>query len=759
MAVTGFVAPPPPPPPPPAAAPASVIAPADLFEMPAMEAPKPVERKSVGGKGLPPPMARRSRMVVAKPAAAPAPAPVPAQAPVTKAKSLVAPAPPPQSMLRAAREAVALVPPAPPAAERALAPPPPPPPAAKSVVAPPRPPPPPAAAAAAPARSLPVREEEEEEEEEAMGFGLFDDDVGGGEFIPPPKSKPAATRAAAPPPPPAPQEEEEEEDEDMGFGLFDGAPSIPSSREEKKEEREKEEEEEEQADMGSLFDFEPAQKKDKEKDKAAASPPSFHAVSEKKKKKRKTEKRDEAEAAPVAMDLFGDLEESTTESKPKPKKPQARADMLFDMMDEEASASGSEMEDEIEAVLAEVADETGLDLCEIAEPAPEPDVVADFFMPEEPAEEPEPEPEEPAPVAGKRQAPLVSISLPIVSVASEPLPLVPSKGRPRIQGRFSFKEDPRALVSLPPELSAMRGRDASGAHKALMDVLRNPEHRDNTQLHFAAIMHLFSLQTPQATGAALEAISNLAELFLDNTAPLRLAGYLCMQAGLLDAARNLFERVLRLRPEEPQSFRDLAVVLNALFGSSGSGGSNAKAERSLSLLNSIVEKEWDVRFDQVELVALMDMNSIYHALARAGLLAFVKHNVFADFVSTALEADIRVVLSWTADGADVDLLVKDPQGETCSSMHNATASGGMQSRDMPGGFGPVEFLQRDAKPGNYEISARLFFSPAASGMPVFVMAHIFTNWGRADQAEQVVTRVFPKGASRPTVSFGTIHVN
>ena len=51
-------------------------------------------------------------------------------------------------------------------------------------------------------------------------------------------------------------------------------------------------------------------------------------------------------------------------------------------------------------------------------------------------------------------------------------------------------------------------------------------------------------------------LSNIAELELENPHLLRVLGHCLEQANLPEEARMVFEEVLRLRPEEPQLYRD-----------------------------------------------------------------------------------------------------------------------------------------------------------------------------------------------------------
>ena len=60
---------------------------------------------------------------------------------------------------------------------------------------------------------------------------------------------------------------------------------------------------------------------------------------------------------------------------------------------------------------------------------------------------------------------------------------------------------------------------------------------------------------------ALQILSNVAEMELENAQLLRVLGHRLTQLGQYALAIHTFEEVLGLRPEEPQSYRDLALVL------------------------------------------------------------------------------------------------------------------------------------------------------------------------------------------------------
>ena len=59
----------------------------------------------------------------------------------------------------------------------------------------------------------------------------------------------------------------------------------------------------------------------------------------------------------------------------------------------------------------------------------------------------------------------------------------------------------------------------------------------------------------------IRVLTNIAELKLDNAQLLRIVAHKLNQIGDRDLAINLFEKIKTMRPEEPQSYRDLALAL------------------------------------------------------------------------------------------------------------------------------------------------------------------------------------------------------
>lgn len=194
----------------------------------------------------------------------------------------------------------------------------------------------------------------------------------------------------------------------------------------------------------------------------------------------------------------------------------------------------------------------------------------------------------------------------------------------------------------------------------------------------------------------LRTLSNLAELDLQNRQVLRLLAYRLQQAGEIDAAVPIFERVVELAPNEPQSHRDLGLAL----------ADAGQAQAAIDRLYAVVTGAWDARFADIDLIALTELNAVVDKSRRDG--RSVDTSAIDKRLLRSMPLDVRVVLAWDADNTDVDLHVIDANGEEVYYGHNLSYQGGTITRDATGGYGPEEFALRIAKPGKYRVEANFF---------------------------------------------------
>lgn len=274
-----------------------------------------------------------------------------------------------------------------------------------------------------------------------------------------------------------------------------------------------------------------------------------------------------------------------------------------------------------------------------------------------------------------------------------------------------------------PYLGTLRGKKNNELYQAYLDIRK--EYRD-TPSFYLDVATLFEERGLKQE--ALIILSNLAELEVENYRLFRVLAHRLQQLGYTDYAISQFETVLRLRPEEPQSYRDLALA----------NQQNKEYQKAVDLLYRIIENPWDRRFPEIEVIAAEEMNKAI-ATAEREKVKLNLENIDKRLIF-GMPVDIRIVLNWDTDNSDMDLWVTDPYGERCFYQNTQTHIGGLISRDFTGGYGPEEYLIKNAVTGKYKIQANYFGSreQTLTG-PTTVYLDIYTRYSSGQEKKETIT--------------------
>lgn len=234
---------------------------------------------------------------------------------------------------------------------------------------------------------------------------------------------------------------------------------------------------------------------------------------------------------------------------------------------------------------------------------------------------------------------------------------------------------------------------------------------------------------------ALKILSNLAEIKLEDYQLQRALGHYLFSMNANDLAIQVFEQVLELRPDEPQSYRDLALVYEA----------KGNPQKAIDLLYSCITKSFikeeqdlydiEERFDGFEEVVLVDMNGMISRYGKALDLS----NIDKKFIRK-VEMDLRIVLNWNTSETDLDLWVSEPSGSLVKYDNTKGDSGGYLSEDMMDAYGPESYCLKEAPAGDYAIYVDLYNDrqQVVSG-GTLIQVYIYTNFGRKDQKMESLT--------------------
>eukprot|EP00727_Mastigamoeba_balamuthi_P010003 m51a1_g5625 hypothetical protein (1742) ;mRNA; r:781726-791858 len=270
-----------------------------------------------------------------------------------------------------------------------------------------------------------------------------------------------------------------------------------------------------------------------------------------------------------------------------------------------------------------------------------------------------------------------------------------------------------------------RGQDVKAAYE---EYLIQRESYMTSPAFYLDVSEYFA-RTLKSKEMALRVLTSILDIGIEEPQLYRIVGYKLDEFGELDSAVSVFRRVLQLRESEPQSFRDLGLVLIK----------RGRYQEALDRLWKVVTGRWDSRFDEIELTALTEINRLlWLAGTKPGAALEVPQRM--EMFRSPVDADIRISMAWDTDMTDVDLHVVEPTGEECYFGHNRTEIGGMLSRDFRQGYGPEEYMCRNAFNGNYKIRAKYYASHQQnlSGGTTILLT-IYTNFSRPEEHYELIT--------------------
>jgi len=193
---------------------------------------------------------------------------------------------------------------------------------------------------------------------------------------------------------------------------------------------------------------------------------------------------------------------------------------------------------------------------------------------------------------------------------------------------------------------------------------------------------------------------------------------------------------------EPHSLRDLALSYQ----------SNGDYQKALELFHEIILTEWyddEERFPLIKSTILGEMNNLISLHRKELDISSISKELIKP-----MPVDIRVVLDWNTLETDLDLWVVEPSGEKSYFSNQLTMNGGRLVEDYIDGYGPEEYILKNALLGEYAIEVDYYDERVQKiAGPTTLQVTIFTNYGRKNQQQKSMTLQL-KGEEE-TVQVGT----
>lgn len=223
-------------------------------------------------------------------------------------------------------------------------------------------------------------------------------------------------------------------------------------------------------------------------------------------------------------------------------------------------------------------------------------------------------------------------------------------------------------------------------------------------------------------------LSNIPEHDFDNYELLKVFAYQLEQNNQHDLALFVFKQILYLRPEDAQSYRDLALAHQQV----------GECQQALDLWNSIVTGAIYKNKQRRIFKGIEDISKIEIKRLIQEYKAQLDISKISKELKTEVNYDLRITVDWNHNDTDIDLHIIDPNLEECFYSHNKTSIGGELSQDMTQGFGPEEFTLENAIKGAYYVKVKYYGDRYQKvENPTFMKITMYKNYGSKKESKEI----------------------
>jgi TonB-dependent SusC/RagA subfamily outer membrane receptor len=296
------------------------------------------------------------------------------------------------------------------------------------------------------------------------------------------------------------------------------------------------------------------------------------------------------------------------------------------------------------------------------------------------------------------------------SVASNGAIVITTKGR--IDNDSDSTEVVIKTTSWNPDRLYLKAIKAAATEKkyALYLELRETQ-INNPNFYYDVANYFFDNGNKEK---ALLILSNISDLGLENHQLFKTITYTLRQWQAYEDALFTAKQIAKWREHEPQSHRDLALTLE------NNKQYQAAFDELIKALEVNYYGEMSGQYQGVEDIILLDINRMIaeHPAIKTGKLD--------KKYLAKIPVDIRIILNWNQMDVDIDLHIIEPNKEECYYGHTSTEAGARFSKDFTQGYGPEQYLIRNAIKGKYLVKTNYFGERTLTeNGPATVMVEIY----------------------------------
>jgi len=218
-------------------------------------------------------------------------------------------------------------------------------------------------------------------------------------------------------------------------------------------------------------------------------------------------------------------------------------------------------------------------------------------------------------------------------------------------------------------------------------------------------------------------VSNILEIGHENPKALKVLAYKLEENNRLKAAVKVYEIISRLRPNEAQSYRDLALI----YTQSGD------YTRALSLYSQILNGYYTgVDFNGLKNVIRSELK---HLLAKHRSKVDYS-NVHADYLKTDFKYDIRIVFDWNDPNTEFEVQFVNPKKKFFTWSQTKLDNREHMLEGIKKGYHSAEFIIDDDTLGEWIINIESI-NETSKLNPSYLKYTVYRNYGLSNETKTV----------------------
>lgn len=285
-----------------------------------------------------------------------------------------------------------------------------------------------------------------------------------------------------------------------------------------------------------------------------------------------------------------------------------------------------------------------------------------------------------------------------------------------------YEESVITYESLPntaPYIVALQNATSFDAAKRIYEE-QTANGNNNTVSYYASVSDYFLKWDKDFS---FRVLSNIAREATNNPRALKTYAYKLEERDEMLKALNVYNRILALRPEQAQSYRDVAKASEAV----------GDYQTAFALYYQIIYNT----IPKVDCTGIKDLaiNEMLH------LLAFHKNKVPYetlpnDFLATKLNEDIRIVLEWNTPAKDFETQFVSPDNKFFIWNHTKFPNKELLEQEATQGFAIKEQLVDEKSKGMWRVNIR-YYDEDPENNPTFLKYTLYQNYGQPNETQEI----------------------